>query len=102
MQDTWADLAANEDVQYALSAKLATQTELLAAGYNSNAAKLPLYIRRGGASWKTLIPRETQIYLQIYRTLEALVPQKPHSTTTAQQSRVNREAVTAYSPGLTR
>jgi hypothetical protein len=76
MQDTWSDLAASEDVQYALTAKLATQTELLAAGYNSNAARLPLYIRRGGASWKTLIPRETQIYLQIYKTLEALVPQK--------------------------
>ncbi|MEP6819127.1 MAG: hypothetical protein ABJA18_06305 [bacterium] len=88
MQDTWNELAANEDVQYALNAKLATQTELLAAGYNSNAAKLPLYIRRGGASWKTLIPRETQIYLQIYKTLEALVPQTPHSTTTAKQSRV--------------
>jgi len=81
MQDTWNELATNEDVQYALSAKLATQTELLAAGYNSNAAKLPLYIRRGGASWKTLIPRETQIYLQIYKTLEALVPQKPHAPT---------------------
>src|SRR5882724_9836568 len=51
MQDTWSDLAASEDVQYALNAKLATQTELLAAGYNSNAARLPLYIRRGGASW---------------------------------------------------
>jgi hypothetical protein len=80
MQDTWNDLAANEDVQYALSAKLATQTELLAAGYNSNAARLPLYIRRGGASWRTLIPRETQIYLQIYKTLEAIVPQKPHAS----------------------
>ena len=78
MQDTWNDLAANEDVQYALSAKLATQTELLAAGYNSNAARLPLYIRRGGAAWRTLIPRETQIYLQIYKTLEAIMPQKPH------------------------
>ena len=89
MQDTWNDLAANEDVQYALSAKLATQTELLAAGYNSNAAKLPLYIRRGGASWKTLIPRETQIYLQIYKTLEALVPQKPHSTTAAREANQN-------------
>ncbi len=83
MQDTWSDLSANEDVQYALKAKLATQAELLAAGYNSNAARIPLYIRRGGASWKTLIPRETQIYLQIYRTLEALVPQKPHATTVA-------------------
>jgi hypothetical protein len=80
MQDTWNDLAANEDVQYALNGKLATQTELLAAGYNSNAARLPLYIRRGGSSWKTLIPRETQIYLQIYKTLEGLVPQKPQPT----------------------
>lgn len=78
MQDTWNDLVANEDVQYALQAKLATQPELLAAGYNSNAARIPLYIRRGGASWKTLIPRETQIYLQIYRTLESLTPQKSH------------------------
>ena len=84
MQDTWNDLAANADVQYALSAKLATQTELLAAGYNSNAARLPLYIRRGGAGWRTLIPRETQIYLQIYKTLDAIVPQKPHATLTAQ------------------
>jgi hypothetical protein len=92
MQDTWNDLAASEDVQYALSAKLATQTELLAAGYNSNAARLPLYIRRGGASWKTLIPRETQIYLQIYRTLEALVPQKPHAATTVQEQK-NKPAV---------
>lgn len=86
MQDTWNDLAANDDVQYALSAKLATQTELLAAGYNSNAARLPLYIRRGGASWKTLIPRETQIYLQIYKTLEGLVPQKPQGSTSTRES----------------
>jgi hypothetical protein len=76
MQDTWTDLAASEDVQYALSARQATQVELLAAGYNSNAARLPLYIRRGGVSWRTLIPRETQIYLQIYKTLEGIVPQK--------------------------
>jgi hypothetical protein len=87
MRDTWNDLAANEDVQYALSAKLATQTELLAAGYNSNAARLPLYIRRGGASWKTLIPRETQMYLQIYKTVEALMPRKPPAATNAGQGK---------------
>ena len=82
MQDTWNDLAANEDVQYALSARLATQVELLAAGYNSNAARLPQYIRRGGGSWRSLIPRETQVYLQIYRTFEGLVPikQRTHAT----------------------
>ncbi|HEY6233341.1 MAG TPA: hypothetical protein VIW64_18905 [Pyrinomonadaceae bacterium] len=95
MQDTWNELAANEDVQYALNAKLATQTELLAAGYNSNAARLPLYIRRGGASWKTLIPRETQIYLQIYKSVEALMPQKPRTTTSVEQ----RKAIPARTAG---
>ena len=79
MNDTWNDLAANEEVQYALNAKLATQTELLAAGYNSNAARLPQYLRRGGASWRGLIPRETQMYLQIYKNFEALVPIKARS-----------------------
>ena len=88
MQDTWNDLVANEDVQYALRAKLATQTELLAAGYNSNAARLPLYIRRGGASWRYLIPRETQIYLQIYKSVEGLIPQKPHTSTVAKSARM--------------
>jgi len=77
MQDTWNDLSPNEDVQYALSSGQATQTELLAAGYNSNAARLPSYIRRGGVSWRTLIPRETQMYLQIYQSVEDLIPQKP-------------------------
>lgn len=74
MHDTWNDLTANDDVQYALSAKIATPAELLAAGYNSNAAKLPSYIRRGGDGWRTLIPRETQMYLQIYKSFEGLVP----------------------------
>lgn len=85
MQDTWNDLAANEDVLYALSSGLATQPELLAAGYNSNAARLPSYIRRGGASWRVLIPRETQIYLQIYKSVEGLIPQKPPAAPTAQE-----------------
>ena len=81
MNDTWNDLSANEDVQYALSTKQATQTELLAAGYNSNAARLPQYLRRGGAGWRGLIPRETQMYLQIYKNFEALVPIKQRAST---------------------
>lgn len=83
MNDTWNDLAANADVQYALNAGLATQTELLAAGYNSNAARLPQYLRRGGSSWRVLIPRETQMYLQIYKNFEALVPIKKRSSKNA-------------------
>ncbi len=90
MQDTWNDLIANEDVQYALRAKLATPPELLAAGYNSNAARLPLYIRRGGGSWRYLIPRETQIYLQIYKSVEGLIPQKPHTGTIAARGILTR------------
>ena len=73
MNDTWNELAANDEVQYALSARLATKTELLAAGYNSNAAKLPGYLKRGRDGWRTLIPRETQMYLQIYKSFEGLV-----------------------------
>ena len=84
MNDTWNELAANEEVQYALNAKLATKPELLAAGYNSNAAKLPGYLKRGRDNWKGLIPRETQMYLQIYKSFESLVP------LTARSSSVSR------------
>lgn len=74
MHDVWNDLTANDEVQYALSTKTATPAELLAAGYNSNAAKLPGYLKRGGDGWRVLIPRETQMYLQIYKSFEGLVP----------------------------
>lgn len=80
MQDTWNDLTASEDVQSALVAKIATPSELLAAGYNSNAAKLPSYLRRGGNAWRGLIPRETQMYLQIYKSVDSLVPMKSRTT----------------------
>src|SRR3989441_3384602 len=76
MQDTWNDLSANEDVQSAIAAKQATPTEIIAAGYNSNAAKIPGYIRRGGVGWRSLIPHETQIYLQIYQSLDVLMKTK--------------------------
>ena len=76
MQDTWNDLSANEDVQSAIAAKQATPTEIIAAGYNSNAAKIPGYIRRAGAGWRGLIPRETQIYLQIYQSLDSVMKAK--------------------------
>ncbi len=88
MHDTWNELTANDEVKYALEAKIATPSELLAAGYNSNAAKLPGYLKRGGDGWRTLIPRETQMYLQIYKSFEGLVPM---------QSRMKAEA-TALKP----
>jgi hypothetical protein len=80
MNDTWSELTANEEIQAALTAKTATPSELLAAGYNSNAAKLPGYLKRGGDGWRMLIPRETQMYLQIYKSVESLVPMQSRAT----------------------
>ena len=79
MQMTWNDLTASETILTAISDGTATQAELMAAGYNSNPAKLPGYIRRGGMGWRTLIPRETKIYLQIYSSLERNVPMTPRT-----------------------
>ncbi|KXJ99386.1 MAG: hypothetical protein UZ17_ACD001002434 [Acidobacteria bacterium OLB17] len=74
MQMTWNDLASNETVAQAMADGIARQEDLMAAGYNSNPARLAGYIRRGGDNWTNLIPRETQIYLQIYASLERAVP----------------------------
>ncbi|HVF41364.1 MAG TPA: hypothetical protein VM936_00035, partial [Pyrinomonadaceae bacterium] len=84
VQDTWNGLALNQDVLDAMTARNATQADLVAAGYNSNPAKLPAYLRRGGPSWRVLIPRETQMYLQIYTSLEGLVQFKNRGNATAQ------------------
>ena len=74
MQDTWDYLARQDEVKAALSTGIATQPDLLAAGYNSNPRKLPRYIARGGAAWRTLIPEETKMYLVIYAAVERHIP----------------------------
>ena len=79
MQDTWTTLEGEEDVQLALQSGVATQAELLAAGYNSNPARLSGYLARGGPAWRVLIPRETQMYLRIYASLEDAVDFKARS-----------------------
>jgi hypothetical protein len=73
MQDTWDYLKKQEEVAAALEGGLATQEELLAAGYNSNPMRLPKYLARGGAAWRTLIPEETKMYLRIYAAVESNV-----------------------------
>jgi hypothetical protein len=70
MQDTWDRLAKEDEVAGALKSGVATQSELLAAGYNSNPLRLAKYLSRGGNAWRTLIPRETQMYLQIYAAFD--------------------------------
>jgi hypothetical protein len=79
MQDTWDYLRRSEEVRAALSTGRATQQELLAAGYNSNPMRLPGYLKRGGAAWRTLIPAETQMYLRIYASVEELADFEPRA-----------------------
>ncbi len=79
MQMTWNDLSSSPTINDAMANKIATQPQLMAAGYNSNPAKLAGYINRGGGSWTNLIPRETQMYLQIYDSLDKNVPMAPRS-----------------------
>ena len=74
IQRTYDDLIMSPTVVDALRSGLATELELLSAGYNSNPAKLAGYIKRGGANWRNLIPRETQIYLEINRSMDQYVP----------------------------
>ena len=73
MQDTWDTLARSPEVRDALSSGTATQAELVAAGYNSNPLRLPLYLRRAGSEWRSAIPAETQMYLAIYGSLDSTV-----------------------------
>ena len=77
MQMTWNDLGSRPSISNALATGMATQEQLMAAGYNSNPAKLPGYIDRGGANWSVLIPQETKIYLQIYSSFERAVAMDP-------------------------
>ena len=79
MQMTWNDLYSNSTVRDAMENGWATQEELMAAGYNSNPARLPRYIKRGGAGWASLIPRETKVYLRILSSVEQHVPLSPRS-----------------------
>ncbi|MDT7603289.1 MAG: hypothetical protein QOF61_1286 [Acidobacteriota bacterium] len=74
IQDTWNDLSRRDEIKQALDTHRATQAELLAAGYNSNPMRLASYLERGGAEWRSLIPAETQMYLQIYASVDQLAP----------------------------
>lgn len=79
MQMTWNDLISEDAVYNAMQSGIATQEQLMAAGYNSNPTRLKLYLRRGGENWMDLIPRETKVYLRIYESIEKYVPMKPRT-----------------------
>ena len=79
MQRTWNDLISSPTVANAFSSGIATQEQLMAAGYNSNPAKIAGYINRGGENWTALIPNETKMYLQIFDSIEKFVPMTPRT-----------------------
>ena len=61
MNRTWSDLVSSPTVSNAFASGIATQEQLMAAGYNSNPARIAGYINRAGENWTGLIPRETKI-----------------------------------------
>ncbi|MDX6385029.1 MAG: hypothetical protein QOK48_2602 [Blastocatellia bacterium] len=80
MNDTWNKLAESTEIQDALRNGIASKSEQMAAGYNSNPLRLPTYLKNGGAAWRTLIPAETQIYLRIYSSVDSTLDLKSNST----------------------
>jgi hypothetical protein len=82
INDTWNYLDRSESVQQALRSGVATKTELLAAGYNSNPYRLPDYLASGSA-WKDRIPAETQMYLAIYQSVDSHVDFQSESIPTS-------------------
>ena len=86
MNDTWSNLSQSLEVQEALRTGIATKPQLLAAGYNSNPMRLPLYLKNGGAEWHTLIPSETQMYLAIYSSVDSTLQLGSNSSGAADDS----------------
>jgi hypothetical protein len=93
VNDTWNHLKQDTEVQEALRSGVATKTELLAAGYNSNPYRLPKYLTEGGSAWRALIPAETQMYLAIYQSVDSHVEFGNHES-----ARVTDTEVSPSSP----
>ena len=79
MQRTWNDLTSSPTINDALASGIATPEQLMAAGYNSNPARIAGYIDRGGSGWTNLIPRETKVYLSIFDSIDRMVPMAPRT-----------------------
>jgi len=79
MQRTWNDLTSSPTINEALASGIATPEQLMAAGYNSNPARIAGYIDRGGSGWTNLIPRETKVYLSIFDSIDRMVPMAPRT-----------------------
>src|SRR6266436_8965962 len=98
MNDTWNNLSRSTEVQDALRNGIATKPELLAAGYNSNPMRLPLYLKNGGAQWRTLIPAETQMYLKIYNSVDNTLEMGSNSSGTDGDSKRSQAVAAVMMP----
>jgi hypothetical protein len=93
MNDTWTKLDESSEVQDAMRTGIATKPELLAAGYNSNPVKLPVYLKNGGSNWRNLIPAETQIYLSIYGEVDRNIAFAPRTDNGKAATSDNAQAI---------
>lgn len=71
-------------VNDAIDTGLATEEELMAAGYNSNPVNVPKKLSYG-KGWKYYLPRETQVYLSILHALDSSVTTGPLSASERNQ-----------------
>lgn len=77
-------------VNDAIDTGLATEEELMAAGYNSNPVNVPKKLAYG-KGWKYYLPKETQVYLSILHALDS-------SITTGPLSAAERNQYAVYKP----
>ncbi|MFY9222059.1 MAG: hypothetical protein WAQ98_05300 [Blastocatellia bacterium] len=68
--------SSNDTVANAWENQIATEEEIMAAGYNSNPVKVPRTLSQG-EYWRRSLPQETQIYLSILRSLDSSVTVEP-------------------------
>lgn len=77
-------------VNDAIDTGIATEEELMAAGYNSNPINVPKKLSYG-KGWKYYLPKETQVYLSILHALD-------NSVTTGPLSASERNLYAVYKP----
>lgn len=68
--------SSNDTVANAWESSIATEEEIMAAGYNSNPVRVPRTLSQG-EYWRRSLPQETQIYLSILRSLDSSVTVEP-------------------------
>ncbi len=88
-------------VNDAIDTGLATEEELMAAGYNSNPVNIPKKLAYG-KDWKYYLPKETQVYLSILHALDSSITTAPPSASDNQYAIYKPKASVRSRPSSTR